>query len=439
MKRTIDKALSEWKDKPDRLVLLLRGARQVGKTYSVRALGAKFSRFLEINFEEQARARVFFEGDLNVDELCEKLSAYTRVPIVPGETLVFFDEIQACPGCLRALRFFHEKTPGLHVVAAGSLLEFAIAEIPSFGVGRIASLFLYPMSFMEFLHAEGSDLLADYVEKNGTRKPLDTPFHANLLERLRTYLLTGGMPAVVDAYCKHRKLLECQEIIDNLLTSIMDDFAKYDKRQPPNILRDTLRSVSRQAGGKFKYAAVGEELSARETKLALDVLERAGLIYRIYHTAARGIPLGAQLNDRRFKIIPFDAGLHQRMLGLDMSEHLVMSHDALVNRGNNAEVFAGLEMIACGLPFRRPEIYYWHREQRESNAEVDYVIQKADGIVPIEVKSGGRGRMQSLYLFLAERNLPLGVRLSQENVSRYGNILVLPLYMAGMVPVGLDP
>ncbi|HAJ78507.1 MAG TPA: ATP-binding protein [Fibrobacteres bacterium] len=431
MKRSIDKVLKEWKDKPDRLVLLLRGARQVGKTYSARVLGAMFSNFLEINFEEQAQTRIFFEGDLNVHEICEKFSAYSGVPIVPGETLVFFDEVQACPGCLRALRFFHEKMPGLHVIAAGSLLEFAISEIPSFGVGRISSFFMYPMSFMEFLHAEGSELLADYVLKNGVLKPLDKAIHDKLLERLRIFLMIGGMPAVVDAYCKSRNLIDCMEILDGLLISLMDDLAKYGKKAAPAMLRDTLRAVSHQAGGKFKYAAVGEGLSARETKLSLDILERAGLIYRIYHTAARGIPLGAQINDRRFKIIPLDVGLHQRLLGLDLSEHIVMSHDRMVNRGNNAEIFAGVELIACGSCRRRPEIFYWHREQRDSNAEVDYVIQSGEKILPIEVKSGSRGRMQSLRIFMEERGLDLGVRVSEENFSRYGKITVLPLYAAG--------
>jgi uncharacterized protein len=438
MKRTIDKTLLEWKQKPNRLVLLLRGARQVGKTYSVRVLGSTFPRFLDINFEAQKEVRIFFEGDLDVRKICEKLAAYTGVPIIPGETLIFFDEVQACPNCLRALRFFHENIPDLHVIAAGSLLEFALAEIPSYGVGRIESCFMYPLSFLEFLRAEGSNALAAYVEKNNGSEPLDAPFHGKLLEFLRTYLLIGGMPAVVDSYCTFHDLIECQKILDTLMTSIMDDFAKYKKRIDPHLLRSTLHSVSRQVGGKFKYAAVGEGLSARETKLALDLLERAGLIYRIYHTSARGIPLGAQVNGRKFKIIPVDSGLHQRMLGLDMSEHLIKSHDVMVNRGNNAEVFTGLEIIACGPCYRRPEIYYWHREQRESNAEVDYVLQCGERIVPIEVKSGERGRMQSIRIFLTERGIPLGIRLSQENVSRYENILSLPVYMAGMIGTAVD-
>ncbi|MBF0433272.1 MAG: ATP-binding protein [Fibrobacteria bacterium] len=388
---------------------------------------------MEINFEAQKQARFFFEGDLDIPELCERLSAYARVPIIPGETLVFFDEVQACPNCLRALRFFHEQMPDLHVIAAGSLLEFAISEIPSFGVGRISSIFMYPLSFMEFLRAEGGEMLADYIEKNGTDNPMDAPFHSRLLERLRIFFLIGGMPAVVDAYCRQHDLLACQEIIDNLLSSILDDLGKYEKRAIPHHLRDTLRAVSHQAGGKFMYTAVGEGLQNREIKIYLDILERAGLIYRVFHTAARGIPLGAQINERRFKIIPFDSGIHQRILGLDLSEHLVMSPDTMVNRGSCAEVFSGLELIVGSPNYRRPELYYWHREQASSNAEVDYVIQKGEHIFPIEVKAGKKGSMQSMRLFLSEHNLPLGVRLSQENVSRYNNILSLPLYMAGML------
>jgi uncharacterized protein len=431
MKRNIDQVLLEWKELPERLVLLLRGARQVGKTYSVRQLGATFEYFLEINFEEQKQVGLFFEGDIDVNKIGERLSAYAQMPIVPGKTLLFFDEIQACPACLSALRFFHEKLPALHVIAAGSLLEFAVSEIPSFGVGRIASLFMYPMSFMEFLRADRLDLLADYLEKCDFSEPLESPLHAKLLDRLRVGLLIGGMPAVIDAYCKRHDLIECRRLIDNLQTSILDDLSKYEKRPSPKTLRDTLRSVSLQAGGKFKYSHVEGRNSDREAKSAIGILERARLIHVIYHTAAGGLPLGAQINRKRFKIIPFDAGFHQRMLGLDVAEFLTASDATLVNRGSLAEVFVGLELIASGTPYRSPELYYWHREQRDSNAEVDYVVQKSDVIVPIEVKSGTRGGMQSMRIFLKEQSLPYGIRLSQENISQYDNIRIFPLYLAG--------
>jgi predicted AAA+ superfamily ATPase len=433
MKRSIETALNEWKQKTGRLILLLRGARQVGKTYSVRMLGRSFPHFLEINFEAQTHAKVFFDGDINCAEVCERLAAYAGVPVIPGKTLLFFDEVQACPACLRALRFFHEQMPELHVVAAGSLLEFALAEIPSFGVGRIASLFMYPMSFMEFLRAEGSAMLADYIEKNGLEKPLDAPLHTKLLEKLRICTILGGMPAVIENYCTTHDLLVCQEILDHLLTSLFDDFAKYNTRVSPRILRDTMRSVSRQAGGKFMYTAVGEEFSIREIKSALENLEMAGLIYRVCHTAGRGVPLGAEINDRRFKIIPFDIGLHQRLCGLSLAEYLTMGHEELVNKGSIAEVFAGIELITSNALFKRPELYYWHREKHDSNAEVDYVIQKGMKIFPVEVKSGTKGSMQSMRIFLEERSLSRGIRLSQENCANYENISAVPVYMAGMI------
>jgi predicted AAA+ superfamily ATPase len=437
LRRKIEDQLKRWKDSSERLVLLLRGARQVGKTYSIRVLGKTFPYFIELNFEEQIESKVFFDGDLNVVEICEKLSAYTQVPIIPGKTLLFFDEIQACPRCLQSLRFFHEKMPGLHVAAAGSLLEFAISEIPSFGVGRISSIFMYPMSFMEFLWAEGSLLLADYIEKNTTCHSIDAPLHNKLLERIRTYFVLGGMPAVIHAYCKRRDLIECKNMLDSLLISLVDDFAKYVRHSEPQILRDVFRSVSQQAGSKFMYSAI-ESIKLRESKKALDVLERAGLVYRIYHSTATGIPLGAQINEKRFKILPFDTGLHQRMLGLDLSEQLVKNIDDIVNKGSIAEVFAGLEMIAGTPPGQRPEVFYWHREQPDSNAEVDYIVQKSERIIPVEVKSGTRGSMQSLRIFLAERNLAFGIRLSQENASRYDKIIAIPLYMAGMIPAALN-
>jgi hypothetical protein len=155
------------------------------------------------------------------------------------------------------------------------------------------------------------------------------------------------------------------------------------------------------------------------------------LAYRIYHTTARGIPLGSQINTRKFKVILFDVGVHQRMLGLDLQDHIVKSHEDMINKGNIAELFAGLELIASGPSYSRPQLYYWHREAKSSNAEVDYVVQRGDRLLPIEVKSGTKGRMRSLRIFMEERNLDIGVRVSEENYGRYENIVVLPIYAVG--------
>ena len=237
-------------------MLLVRGARQVGKTYCVRGLGAEFEHFLEVNFEQERPVSRFFESSLDPVEICGKLEAYFDVAIVPGQTLLFFDEIQACPEALRSLRFFYEKMPDLHVAAAGSLLEFALAEIPSFGVGRISHHFLYPMTFSEFLDECGGSALNGMIRKASAGSPLDEALHEKLLETLRAFLLIGGMPAAVEAYRTGRGLRYCQSVIDELLTSLRDDFAKYSRSAMQPRLEEVLLSVAGQAGGKFNYSHV---------------------------------------------------------------------------------------------------------------------------------------------------------------------------------------
>ena len=428
MKRRIDADLQAWRTSEQRKVLLVRGARQVGKTHSVRQLGRSFSHFLEVNFEEELPVSRFFESSLNPTGICENLHAYFDVPIVPGESLLFFDEIQACPNALRALRFFYERMPDLHVVAAGSLLEFALDEIPSFGVGRVTTLFLYPLSFSEFLEASARSALLEAVGGADADHRLDETLHDQLLGILSTYLLIGGMPAVVSAYIEHRDVRRCQLIIDELLTSMRDDFAKYRNRVPASRLEEVFESAALQAGRKFKYANISQDIASRSYKDALELLRRAGLVYRIHHSSARGFPLSAQLDLRKFKVLPFDVGIFQRVLGLDLSEHLVSSPSEFVNKGALAEVFAGLELVAHGSPRLRPQLFYWHREARGSNAEIDYLIQRGDEMLAIEVKSGTTGRMQSLRIFLQERNPSIGYRVSHENFGRYGEIETLPLY-----------
>jgi hypothetical protein len=431
MERSVTRHFAAWKNQSDRLVLLVRGARQTGKTYSVRTLGKSFTWFLEVNFEEHPQIKTFFDASLEPGGLCEKLSGFFNTPIIPGKTLLFFDEIQQCPNCLRALRFFHEKMPQLHVVAAGSLLEFAIEELPSFGVGRITSLFMHPLSFLEFVEAVEGAAIAAILKSAQPDYPLDPPFHEKLLDLFRTYQVIGGMPAVVAAYCKERDLTRCQTLLDSLLSIFTDDFSKYRKRVPAVRLTETLKAASLRTGSKFVYSAVSPEASNYETRRSIELLEQAGLVLRVYHTDARGIPLGASINLRRFKALVFDVGLHQRLAGLQLSEHLVADRATLINRGGAAELFTGLQLVSGSSPFLRPELFYWHREARSSSAEVDFVIAHGATIIPLEVKSGFKGGMKSMRIFMQERNTPIGIRLSQENFGRYENILTMPVYAAG--------
>ncbi|MCP4214344.1 MAG: ATP-binding protein [bacterium] len=427
MKRMIDRQLHRWKEDKHRKVLLVRGARQIGKTYSIKQLGKTFKYFIEVNFEETPAVKSFFENSLTPQGICEKLSVYYDTPIKPGETLLFFDEIQACPNALKSLRFFYEKAPELHVIAAGSLLEFALESLPSFGVGRIKSLFMYPMTFSEFLVAEGNDLLEKAITEASPLNPLDEPIHQKALERLKIFMLMGGMPEVVKTYLRERDLLLCGEIIDDILTTLKDDFSKYKEKLPANRLQEVFGSMVSQVGGKFKYSHVAQG-KTQIYKEALDLLVRAGLAYKVYHTSAGGLPLGAQVNHKKFKVLMMDTGMYQRVLGLDVADYIVSDFASIINKGNLTELFVGLELIAHGAAGVHSDLHNWHREARSSNAEVDYVIAKKNKIIPLEVKAGTRGGMQSMHLFLKERELDMGLRISSENFAAYDNIRTIPLY-----------
>lgn len=422
-----------WKKSKDRKVLLVRGARQVGKTFSVRHLGRQFEHFLEVNFEEHKDIHVFFRNSLDPAKILEKLAAYFSVPVTEGGTLVFFDEIQACPEALASLRFFYEKKPRLHVVAAGSLLEFALAQIPSHGVGRITSLFMYPLSFDEFLSSLGEDRLLGLVQHAGIGRPLDTVFHDRLVDHFKTFQLIGGFPEVVAHYVQHKDLHACFKILDDLITTFIDDFAKYQTRLSVERLTEVFRAMVFQCGRKFKYSNIPSQASHAALKQALFLLERAGLATRVCHTSAQGLPLGAQIDESKFKVLPLDTGLMQRLLGLDVPSYLTAGDFDLINKGGLAEVFAGLELIKYQPSHMHPSLYYWQREQKGSTAEVDYVIQKANQVFPVEVKAGTRGQMQSLHVFLTEKKLRQGVRISLENFCTYDNITVIPLYAVSHV------
>ncbi|KPA11862.1 AAA ATPase [Candidatus Magnetomorum sp. HK-1] len=428
MKRLVDEELLKWKKESPRKVLLIRGARQVGKTYSVRNLGKEFISFLEVNFEEEPEVKSFFERSLNPHVIIEKLSIYFGSQIIPGETLLFFDEIQSSLNALKSLRFFYEKIPDLHLVAAGSLLEFAISEIPSFGVGRIRSLYMYPMTFNEYLHASGNGQMANLIKISSAKKSMDDIIHKKIIDTLMTFQIIGGMPEVVKKYIKDKNFLSCQMLIDDLVSTIYDDFAKYKKKSPVIRLKEVFSSIIYQTGNKFKYANIGSIGGHQSYKDALELLVKAGLAYKVCHTSAQGIPLSSQINSKKFKVLIFDTGIYQRISGLDLSEYMITDYKSLINKGSFSELYVGLELIKNYSHYSLPEVYYWHREARSSNAEIDYVISRGNKIIPIEVKAGTKGQMQSLYIFLKGRDIKKGLRVSHENFADYDQIETIPAY-----------
>lgn len=412
--RDIDKKLLEWKSEQRRKPLLVRGARQVGKSTAIREFGKSFKYFAEVNLEKQPDLKQLFTENIDVKKTCEKLTVAINVPIVPGETLLFIDEIQVSQEAIMSLRYFKEDYPELHVIAAGSLLEFALDELPSFAVGRIRSLYMYPFSFDEFLIAQGLEQLVDYKKRN-INEPLPTKIHKDLLEQLRSFYLIGGMPSAVIEWVDTRNYLEVNRVHQDILNAYMDDFSKYKKRVSPVLLRQTLRSVALQIGQKFVCSQVDKETKSSVVKEALNLLALAGLITPVIHTSANGLPLGAEENHNFIKYLFFDLGVMQSMLGTPANEILLSSDTDFVNKGGMSEMFAGLEMqkyIDC---FQKAELHYWQNVGKDSQAEVDYVTAKNGKVLPIEVKASTQGSMQSLWIFMRDHHLHDAIRTSLEN------------------------
>lgn len=431
--RRIDKDLTAWKDSAERKPLLLRGARQVGKTSAVRHLAGSFDNFAEVDFNERTDLHYLFDGSYSPREICRLLSVHLQTPVTPGSTLLFLDEIQACPQAINRLRYFYEKYPEMHVIAAGSLLEFALEALPSYGVGRIRSIYMYPFSFEEFLWASGNEGLASMINAASPLSPLPAALHEQALRLLRLFLVTGGMPAVVAQYCKDGDMLECQNILGDLIISYRDDFAKYRRRVPSSRIDAVFRSVAEQGQGKFVFTRVNAALNAEQARAALDTLILAGLVYPVTHTSANGIPLGAEINEKYRRMVLCDTGLLQRILGLDISEMFASKDMQVINRGAIAETFVATEIVKASSCYVPQALYCWHRERSGSNAEVDYVVQSGSEIYPVEVKSGTKGTMQSMRVFLQSKGLTKGIRTSMENFGAVDDVLIYPLYAIGNI------
>ncbi len=448
--RIIDTYLKEWASRDVRKPILLRGARQVGKSSAVRHLGKQFENYLEINLEMEPQYKSVFAQDLNVKRIVMQISAISGTRIEEGKTLLFIDEIQACPEAIMSLRFFKENMPNLHVIAAGSLLEFALAELPTFGVGRIHSMFMYPMTFDEFLLANGESMLLDIRNSASPSHPLPLALHEKLINLLRTYMLVGGMPECVAKWVDSHDYLSCQEIQDDILVSYEDDFPKYKKKVDINLLRNILRSAAVQATKKFVYTKVGD-YKTTEVKRGLDLLILAGLLIPVTQTNANGVPLGSEADKSYCKILFFDCGLMLRLLGITMGDTTMLTTQILtytaadlVNKGSMAELVVGLELLHYMTPNLRHELYYWVRLSKNSLAEIDYLLPSNLTILPIEVKAGMQGGMKSLWKFMRDKHLTEAVRCSLENFGEFNyvdqddadavrHVCVCPLYAISQI------
>lgn len=432
MKRSIEKDLLEWKNKPDRKPLLIRGARQIGKTYIIEAFAKKhFESFVSVNFEEMKEAKKSFEDDLTPSLILRDLSTRLKQPIIPGKTVLFFDEIQACPNALLSLRFFKEQMPELHLIGAGSLLEFIMGDDRfSFPVGRVEYLYMRPMSFIEFLEAKGDQAAIEWLNEVTPSKPVGGGTHASLIQSVKEYFIVGGMPEAVSSFILTQQFLGLDAIHQNLLNSYENDLGKYPKSSQQKFMRLLFETTPRIVGEHFKYAKIQPHAQSRDYLESLDVLSRTGILHQVFANSAAGLPLEAQKKEKRFKLLFLDIGLlPQPIQSILDAEDLVT-----VNRGNLAEQFVGQEFVAYEKPYRRPSLYYWEKEKQGSDAEVDFVIEVGSHIVPVEVKAGQKGRLRSLRQFMLEKKSPLGIRISQAPLSLENHILSVPFYMIHEIP-----
>ena len=433
MKRFIDKELSDWKGVKLRRPLLLRGARQVGKTYSVRQLGKQFLSFVEINLEAQPDARIIFEKDLDAQRILRDLSLFTKKPIIPGQTLLFIDEIQVTPRAITALRYFYEDIPDLHVIAAGSLLDFAIESV-GIPVGRVESLYVYPMSFLEFLFATENNIFVQEILSHRVEELISEPVHNKILSILGEYLAIGGMPGVVECWKETKDPSRCFALHHSLIDTYRQDFSKYAKKFQIKYVDSVFTNIPQQLGRKFRYSSIDGDYRKRELFPALDLLVTAGIAHKVVHSSGNGIPLGANVDLERYKIIFLDVALSQAVLGLDLESWFLNPMQQFVNKGELVEAFVGQEILAYANAHAKKQLHYWQRNAPSSSAEVDYLIQKKEKIIPVEVKSGLGKTLRSLHLFLkSHSHVSLGIRFSTQNYSRHESIDSLPLYAVAAI------
>lgn len=436
MKRAIDQELVRWKTSAKRRPLIIRGARQVGKSFTIEQLGKnEFESISIVNFENRPEFIGCF-NTLDPKEIVSQLEVFLDQKIVQGKTLLFFDEIQECPRAITALRYFKEQMPDLHVIAAGSLLEFALNDDHfSFPVGRVQFMYMKPMSFIEFLEAIGRQSLIEQLHKISLKKPPSEAIHQEFLKYVHLYFLIGGMPEVIDTYRKEHSLLSCRRIQEMLLSAYKKDFGKYAPKTQHKYLQRIFEQAPHYVANNVRYSKIDPEASnpAREYKHAIQLLTYAGLIKPIVASAANGIPLEAEVNEKKFKLLFLDIGLLTQAMHFSPEAY---TGDSLrmINQGAVTEQLVGQELLAYEDPYFDTHLYFWEREKLGSSAQVDYLTTIDSKIFPIEVKASRGTHLKSIKLFMAEKKCSLGIKISEEELHVDNNIITVPFYLISQLP-----
>lgn len=449
MERYALKELKNWWDSPklgkrDRKPLVLRGARQVGKSFLVHDFCRREGiRCLEMNFEKQPSLRRLFVEGSNSNTI-RLLEAHFQQPF-DRNTLLFLDEIQSAPEVFARLRYFYEDSPEVAVAAAGSLLEFALADLEySVPVGRIQYLYLGPLSFEEYLLAQKETTLIDWIRNWKPQSPeTEIPFffHERLLSHVRDFSVVGGMPEAVAQFLPDRDYLGCESVQRAILETYRQDFSKYRKRIPLERLDRVFAAIPREIGNKWVHARVSPNDKAASVESALDALCKAQVSHRVFHSSGNGVPLAAEQKDNLYKVLFIDVGLLGIQLGMRIADLIDLQSVLRINEGAVAEQWIGQHLLNLRPFAERPQLFYWVREKSGAMAEVDYLYARGPCVYPVEVKAGSSARAKSLQVFLSEKPKSVtGIHFSLEPAEFLADkkILRIPFYLVGQLPRLLD-
>ncbi len=437
LSRSIQDELIRWKARSDRKPLILRGARQVGKTTAVESFAKEFENYIYLNLE-LAKNRNIFHDDMDVQELFQAILIVKNVTLQTGKTLIFIDEIQNSPVAVKMLRFFYEELNEIFIIGAGSLLEIMLEKFDiSFPVGRVEYLYMYPMSFCEYLNAKKEVPALEAINE----LPIKKYAHSKLLSLFHEYVLIGGMPEVVNNYLESGNIKELDRVYESLLVSYVNDAEKYARNDTiRNVLRHSIESLPFESGKRIKYQGFGNSnYKSREVGEALRTIEKAMLIQLIFPSTATGIPI--QSDHKKSPILQFlDTGLLNYFVGLQPG---YISYKDLLSfyRGVIAEHIVRQELLAVDMSKNR-KYPFWVREKKQSNAEVDIILQYKNHVIPIEIKAGKTGMLRSLHQFMDRVDHFYAIRVyagkfeitsAVTTGGKQYRLLNLPYYLAGKI------
>ncbi len=430
MERSAYKQLIEWKKSINRKPLIIQGARQVGKTYLVNEFGkTEYANYIYLNFEQDTRLQTLFSSGLIPEIIIDNISLYIGKKITSDNTLLFFDEIQVAPQVLSSLKYFQEQAPEFHIIAAGSLLGVSIGKGSSFPVGKVNFMTIYPMSFIEYMIANGGNILVEKLSSISKPEPLPDAIHEKLLNQFSLFLFLGGMPEVIQDYLINKDIESARKIQNEILEAYKRDFSKYTEKNQAIKVSEFWNSIPRQLAKenkKFKYNDVRKGARASNFEQSAEWLRKAGLIHVVYNISTPKIPLSAYADYSKFKVYLHDVGL--LAASLNISSELIISPTEIFNEFNGAFVE---NFVAQELRFYENEqLHYW---TSKSDAEVDFIIESEKYIFPVEVKSGLNRNTKSLRSYSDKYKPKTIFRLSPRNLVQNNDFINIPLYATNIL------